>query len=76
MPRYPFVIIPPETNVATLVGNAKCLFWTIMAATAPLTPEVQADFKHWFRQHLATEIIVRQKKRLELLQAILVYLAW
>jgi hypothetical protein len=76
MPKCPFVIIPHNIDAMTLYHRSKCLFWAIMATVAPLTVEIQADFKLWFRRHLAEEIVVRQQKRLELLQAILIHLTW
>ncbi|KAK0386078.1 hypothetical protein NLU13_5915 [Sarocladium strictum] len=76
MPKYPFVIIPDHVDAVALHHKSKCLFWTIMATISPLTSEMQADFKHWFRRHVAEEIVVQQHKSLELLQAILIHLAW
>lgn len=76
MPKYPFVVIPDHVDAVALHHKSKCLFWTIMATISPLTSEMQADFKHWFRRHVAEEIVVQQHKSLELLQAILIHLAW
>lgn len=76
MPKYPFVIIDSDINAATLCSQSKCLFWCIMATVAPLSTEAHRNFRHWFRSHLAEEIVVKQHKSVDLLQAILVYLAW
>lgn len=76
MPRYPFVIIPETKDAFTLLNESRCLFWTVMASVAPQSSAVQREFKKWFRQYIAEHVVVRQEKRLDLLQAILIHLGW
>jgi len=52
------------------------LFWTILAVVSPLCDKVQMEFKAWFRRYLAEHLVVRQEKSIDILQAMLIYLAW
>jgi hypothetical protein len=76
MPKFPFVIIPTTVDAGSLYDQSACLFWTVMATVARCFDDVDAEFKQWFRRHIAEHVVVRQEKSLELLQAILLYLSW
>ncbi|KAK2600028.1 hypothetical protein QQS21_005262 [Conoideocrella luteorostrata] len=75
-PNFPFVIIPPTATAQDLHDTSPGLFWAIMTAVAPQSLSTQQNVKTWFRQHIADHVVVRQDKNLQLLQAILVHLAW
>lgn len=76
VPKYPFVPLPADILPHILYGESRLLFWSIMAAVAPLPGTVQQAFKKWFRRYLAEHMIVQQQKKLEFLQAILIHLGW
>lgn len=76
LPKYPFVPLPAGIAPHQLYSESRLLFWSILAVVVPLSHEAQLGFKIWFRKHLAEHLIVRQEKKLEYLQAILVHLGW
>jgi hypothetical protein len=76
LPKYPFVPIPPDTPPHVLYADSRLLFWSVMAAVAPLPGPVQSAFKTWFRRYLAEHMVIQQEKKLEFLQAILIHLGW
>ncbi|KAH6605343.1 hypothetical protein Trco_007050 [Trichoderma cornu-damae] len=76
MPNYPFVVIPEDLDPRALYATSQCLFWTIMAAVAPQSPDTQKGVENWFRQYIADRVVVNQEKSLEILQAILLRLTW
>ncbi|KAF4991988.1 hypothetical protein FDECE_13852 [Fusarium decemcellulare] len=75
-PKFPFVPMPGGISTHELYAESRVLFWTIIAMVSPLPDAVQMQFKDWFRRYLAEHIVVRQEKRIDILQAILVFLAW
>lgn len=75
-PYFPFVVIPVMTTSLDLYDKSPFLFRTIVAVTTPQTPAIQAEFKLWFREYIAQHVVVNNERRLEILQAILIYLAW
>ncbi|KJK87909.1 hypothetical protein H633G_08219, partial [Metarhizium anisopliae BRIP 53284] len=75
-PNFPFVMVPSAATAHGLHDRSPGLFWAIMTAVAPQSLAVQQRVKTWFRQYVADHVIVRQEKTLQLLQAILVHLAW
>ncbi|KAM0562375.1 hypothetical protein ACHAPJ_002065 [Fusarium lateritium] len=76
IPHYPFVPMSGAISSHELYVESRILFWTILAVVSPLEDKVQMEFKAWFRKYLAEHLIVRQEKSIDILQAILVYLAW
>lgn len=75
-PYFPFVVVPVMTTSSDLYERSSFLFRTIVAVTVPQSPAVQADFKSWFKEYIAQHVVVNNERRLEILQAILIYLAW
>lgn len=74
---FPFVTIPAMTSPYDLYEKAPFLFRTIVAVTMPPQgPTMQAEFKRWFREYVAQHVVVNNEARLDVLQAILVHLAW
>ncbi|KAF4345015.1 cercosporin resistance [Fusarium beomiforme] len=76
VPHFPFVPVPTSMCASELYVESRLLFWTILAVVSPLGEKVQMEFKAWFRRYLAEHIVVRQEKTIDLLQAMLIYLAW
>lgn len=75
-PLSPFVPIPSSTSAYDLFTAKPFLFRTIMQAVAPQSAAVQKDVAVWFREYIAEHIIIKQEKSFEILQAILVCVAW
>jgi hypothetical protein len=75
-PQFPFVPIPLTMNAFELNDQRPFLFRTIIQAVAPQNAAVQRDVARWFREYIGVHMVVNQERRLELLQAIVVFLAW
>lgn len=75
-PYFPFVLIPVMLTAYELHDKKPFLFRTIISVTAPQSPVTQSEIKLWFREYIAQHVVVNNEKRLEILQAILVHLAW
>lgn len=75
MPRYPFVVIPRNMSAQEMYTDSPCLFWTIMVATKPHTGSTMV-IREQFRRMLSERIFIHKEKTTELLQAILVLIAW
>lgn len=75
-PKFPFVPVPRNTGAQDLFQKQPFLFRTIIQIVAPQNAAVQRAFTAWFREYIATHIVVKQEKRLDLLQAILLFIAW
>lgn len=75
-PRFPFVPIPRNTTAQDLFQRQPFLFRTIIQIVAPQSAALQRGIIAWFREYIATHIVVKQEKRLDLLQAILLFIAW
>ncbi|KAK7743268.1 hypothetical protein SLS53_004353 [Cytospora paraplurivora] len=75
-PYFPFVTVPVMVTAYELTQNSPFLFRTIVSVTTPQSPAIQADFKVWFRHYIAEHVVINNERRLELLQALLVHIAW
>jgi hypothetical protein len=75
-PYFPFVPIPVTATAAELEQASPFLLRTILQVVVPQTAMVQKSVDRWLRQHIARRIIVEQERCLELLQALLVFIAW
>ena len=75
-PSFPFVPVPAMMTAYDLYAQKPLLFRTIISVSAPQPASIQRDFKRWFREHIAEHVVVRVQKSMELLQAILLFLAW
>ena len=75
LPEFPFVPLA-STSSFNMLKDSPLLLKVILWVCRPPKPEVSSVFESWFRQHIANEIVVLMNKNLELVQAILVFLAW
>ncbi|RDW76526.1 fungal specific transcription factor domain-containing protein [Aspergillus mulundensis] len=75
LPEFPFVPLS-STNSSDMLKDQPLLLKTILWVCRPPPPEPSAAFERWFRQHIAHHTVVLMNKSLELVQAILVFLAW
>ncbi|KXH60624.1 hypothetical protein CNYM01_00101 [Colletotrichum nymphaeae SA-01] len=76
VPNFPFVPIEPEVTARDLHNQKRFLFWCIMQAIVPQTATVQKAVDDWVRKHAAMHIVVHKEKKIELLQGLIVYVAW
>ncbi|EEU42974.1 uncharacterized protein NECHADRAFT_83628 [Fusarium vanettenii 77-13-4] len=76
VPEFPFVPMLDSLASHEFYSESRFLFWTILAAVSPLKEKVQMEFKAWFRKYLAEHVVMGQERSLDILQGILVYLAW
>ncbi len=75
VPQFPFVPLP-EGSSRELCGNHPLLLRTVLWACRPTGSDFLTAFELWFREQLAVRTVVRMEKNLEILQALLVFLAW
>lgn len=76
MPYFPFVPLPVTMTASELHDSAPFLARTILQMTVPAPASVQKEAQRFFRQQFAQHVVVDQERRLELLQALLVFVAW
>ena len=75
-PQFPFVPVHPHISAAELYEKQPFLFRMIMQAVIPQPPQTQDAVKQWFREYIAQHVVVRAERDIELLQGILLFLAW
>lgn len=75
-PYFPFVPLPASMTGLEVYSATPFLLRTILQVVVPQTSAVQKTVQMWFRQSIAQYVVVEQERRLELLQAILVFVAW
>lgn len=75
-PYFPFVPIPVMMTAYELYDRYPFLFRNIVVVTTPQSPAAQAEYRVWFREYIAHHVIVNNERRLEILQGILIHLAW
>lgn len=75
LPHFPFV---PMTHYSAHDMNREqpILLKTIITSSRPQTISVEKLISQWYREYFAYHIVVLNERRLELLQAILVFVAW
>jgi hypothetical protein len=75
-PKFPFVPIAPCLTACELYETKPFLFRVIIQAIAPQSFTTQREVARWIRKYLAEHVLVAQETRLELLQGLLLYIAW
>lgn len=76
VPGFPFVPLANTVTSRDLYRQLPFLLRTIVIVAAPEVVGDQGTIQKWFREYIAEHIVAGQEKRLELLQAILVYFGW
>ncbi|UNI15690.1 hypothetical protein JDV02_002201 [Purpureocillium takamizusanense] len=76
MPNFPFVIVQAHTTAKTLLEEKPFLFRAVMLAAAPLPPPRLAKMKRSVLAYLGQHVLVEEERKLDLLQGLLVCLAW
>ena len=75
-PHFPFVIIPPETSAESLRREKRFLFLAILASASFADMPLQRRLGMEVKTAVASRMIVNGEMSFELLQGLLVYLAW
>lgn len=75
-PYFPFVTIPVMATAYDFYEKTPFLFRTIVSVAAPQAPNAQSEFRDWFRRYIAEHLVMNNERRLEILQALLVHMAW
>ncbi|KAH8692266.1 hypothetical protein BGW36DRAFT_304239 [Talaromyces proteolyticus] len=76
MPQYPFVIIPPEIDFVMLRQQSPFLFLCVMTASLEHDPALQHTLETLIRGEIATRLIIKIERNIDLLQGLLVHIAW
>ncbi|VUC26572.1 unnamed protein product [Clonostachys rosea] len=76
MPLFPFIILSPHTTPTELFHKKPVLFMTIIAVTCQHDVELQSRLCSLCRKEIAHRIWDQSEVSLDLLQAILVFIAW
>ncbi|CAH0053924.1 unnamed protein product [Clonostachys solani] len=75
LPQFPFVPLE-TTDVFQLSREKPLLLKTLLFVCRPSDSQSRTNFDEWFRQHIAHQIVVLNRKSIELIQAIMIFLAW
>lgn len=73
--QFPFVPIP-LTQSSEMHRSHPLLIKAIIYACRPQVLQDQENINRWFVEHFARHIVILNEKSIELLQAVLVFLAW
>lgn len=76
MPLFPFVLIPPQITTAELLRDNPVLYMAIMAVACQDDLDVQLELAKMCRQEIGHKVWIQTEKSLDLVQGILVLLAW
>jgi hypothetical protein len=74
--NFPFVLIPPNMSLDSLRRERPFLLLCILTYTAALNAKLQSQLDLEVRETLSRKVVVNGETSLDLLQGILVYLAW
>ena len=73
---FPFVVIPREMSIVSMSKQRPFLFLAIMTSACPTHKPLQRALDASFRNILSQRVVFNGEKSLDLLQGLLVYLAW
>jgi hypothetical protein len=73
---FPFVALPPWTTAETLRHESPFLFLSIIASASSSNFPLQRRLAKEIHKYVASKMIVEGEKNMDLLQGILVHLAW
>ena len=76
MLSFPFIIIDPNLTAEDVYKEKPFLFRVIMLVAAPLPEPRRAKMKRNVLAYLGQQMLVEEERRLELLQGLLVIIAW
>jgi hypothetical protein len=73
---FPFVVVPESWDVSYMLDHRPTLFLAVAASAACHYPVAQKALEKELKETLAQRVLVGGETSLELLQTVLVYLAW
>ncbi|MCJ1390774.1 hypothetical protein MMC18_003635 [Xylographa bjoerkii] len=74
--NFPFVLLPQDVPLSTLRHSRPYLLLTVLAMASSEDIHVQGALEAEYRELLARKVVIEGDKSLDLLQSLLVYLAW
>lgn len=74
--NFPFVVVPPGTDAAELRATRPNLYDAIMMITTYRDASRQSKLRNRFIQIVMKQLFMEGKKSLDLLQGLLVFIAW
>jgi len=74
--NFPFVIIPPDISARSLRSQKPFLFGTVMLAATRIKISDQKPMRETLMEYHSIRLLVNGEKNIDLLQGILVYIAW
>lgn len=75
-PQFPFVVIPPDSTAEGLRREKPMLWKAVMTAASYHKPIRQEAMGWKLMEEFSTRLLMKAEKSLDLLQAMLVHLAW
>ena len=73
---FPFVVVPPNWNVHSVVVERPFLLLAMLASASSKYPRLQQAIAAVLKDTLADRVVVKGERDLDLLQGLLVHLAW
>ncbi|KAI9836986.1 MAG: hypothetical protein M1819_000635 [Sarea resinae] len=74
--HFPYVLISPHTSLSDLRNESPVLLQAIFATTSWRNRSLQIALERNFLRDLSTRLLMEGQKSLDLLQGLLVYVAW
>lgn len=74
--NFPFVLVPPKMNLDSLRRERPFFLLAILSFSAHKNEKLQDRLEIELRESLSRRIIVNCEKSIDILQGVLVYLAW
>jgi hypothetical protein len=75
-PQFPFVVVPPDATSESLRRERPMLWRSIVVAASYHNPRRQIALGWKLMEEFSTRILLKAEKSLDLLQALLVHVAW
>lgn len=74
--RFPFVLLRPGTPLSAIRRERPFLLLSVLAFATQANPKLQEQLELEVRESLSKRVVVNMEKSLDVLQGLLVYLAW
>jgi hypothetical protein len=74
--QFPFVVIPPEATSESLRTERPMLWKAVLTAASCLNPSRQEAMGRELVEELSTRLLLKAEKSLDLLQALIIHIAW
>jgi len=74
--QFPFVVIPPDISARDLCTNNPFLYRTVMVVASCKNVARQIVLRNDFTSDLCEKVLIESQKSLDILQGLLVFVAW